>query len=42
MLANPIRELLKPQEFLNSIAASNGYGKALWTISRNNGHGCTT
>lgn len=41
MLANPIRELLKPQEFLNSIAASNGYGKALWTISRNNGHGCT-
>ncbi len=37
MLSNPIREVLQPQEFLNSIAASNGYGKALWAMSPSNG-----
>ncbi len=33
MLANPMRELIKAQEFLNSIAASKTYQNALWTIS---------
>jgi hypothetical protein len=37
MLANPMRKLIRPQEFLNSLAASSGYSKALWTLSQSDG-----